>query len=137
MPKRKSPESEPSASNAKKPKQAKLNLNRNLTTKDEVSTEPKVQHFKVPSKDKEIVCQQRGPSNTPKLIFTHGAGGGLSAAATKDFAEGFAEHSPIVSFQGSMNLQSRTRGFQAVLEHEKVDSALGGRSMGMLDRPLT
>jgi predicted alpha/beta-hydrolase family hydrolase len=83
------------------------------------------------AKDKEILCERRGPEDAkPSLIFTHGAGGGLSNAATSEFADGFAEVAPVVSFQGTMNLQSRTRSFHAVLAHEDSKCALGGRSMG-------
>ena len=92
-------------------------------------SESKFESFNVASNDKEIACERRGNDCKPSLIFTHGAGGGLSGA-TQDFADGFAEVSTIVSFQGNMNLKSRTISFQAVTEHEGCRSALGGRSMG-------
>ena len=85
--------------------------------------------FTVTSKGKETHCERRG-ADIPSIIFTHGAGGGLSNAATKDFADGFAEVSSVVSFQGNMNLQARVNSFQAVIEHEDTKPALGGRSMG-------
>ena len=87
--------------------------------------------FEVPVDGKSIICQRRGPkSENPALIFTHGAGGGLDNPAARLFAEGFAAHASIVSFQGTMNLTSRTRSFNTVVDHEKWCSALGGRSMG-------
>lgn len=109
--------------------------NRSITTtaSKEASTESTregFQPFTVTSKGKDIKCERRGDDNKPALIFTHGAGGGLSNAATKDFADGFAEVSPVVSFQGNMNLKGRVNSFQAVIEHEDVKPALGGRSMG-------
>lgn len=127
MPKRKKPGEEPTPQASKRSKQSTLKLDGSISTKDPPST---VQEFKVPSGDKQIQCERRGKDGKPDLIFTHGAGGGLSNAATKDFAEGFAELSPVVSFQGNMNLQGRVRSFQAVLENEDVQCALGGRSMG-------
>lgn len=123
---------------------------------DEISgegatTEMGVSSFRVTQDDKAIVCQQwSGPPEkehrtgrvkplTPKLIFTHGAGGGLANPATVQFAAGFTgEAPPVVCFQGTMNLQSRVRSFKAVVsqlaesEHASRDTfpALGGRSMG-------
>lgn len=80
---------------------------------------------------KSIICQRRGSSAAKLgLIFTHGAGGGLENPATKLFAEGFATVSPILCFQGTMNLKNRTQSFNAVIEHENWGLALGGRSMG-------
>jgi predicted alpha/beta-hydrolase family hydrolase len=97
----------------------------------------------VPTDSKPISCL-RSPSCAsllPSLIFTHGAGGGLSAPATMNFARGYATTgSPIVCFQGSMNLKARTNMFATVLAHyennsEQLEStskivAFGGRSMG-------
>ena len=71
-------------------------------------------------------AQQRGPA----LIFTHGAGGGLQAPAVVNFVSGFAKISPMVCFQGTRNLNSRTKMFQAVCQHQGYDVCLGGRSMG-------
>ena len=97
---------------------------------DSITEDGAVQPFKIPFKERAIVCERRGDKDEPDLIFTHGAGGGLANPATKEFAEGFAEVSSIVCFQGTMNLQSRIQTFHAVIEHKKVDCALGGRSMG-------
>ncbi|KAK3110516.1 hypothetical protein LTR53_015115 [Teratosphaeriaceae sp. CCFEE 6253] len=92
---------------------------------------PKVTHFNVPYNDKSVPCEHRGSSGPkPSLIFTHGASGGLSAPAASEFADGFAEVSPISSFQGNMNLTSRERMFGAVCEHVEFSGALGGRSLG-------
>lgn len=132
MPKRRTQHDQPATKEAKPSKQAKLSLDGKITTKDDNSTSAsQVRNFSITSADKEVQCERRGKDGKPDLIFTHGAGGGLSNAATKDFAEGFAEKSPVVSFQGNMNMQGRVRGFQAVLEHEDVQCAVGGRSMGM------
>ncbi|KPI39547.1 Testis-expressed sequence 30 protein [Cyphellophora attinorum] len=69
-----------------------------------------------------------------KLVFTHGAGGGIANPATKLFAKGAATKALVYSFQGSMNLPSRTKSFSAMIDHHKDDEAtttvLGGRSMG-------
>ena len=48
------------------------------------------------------------------------------------FADGFSQKgSPVICFQGTMNLVSRVKGFHAVIKHEKAENAaLGGRSMG-------
>lgn len=101
--------------------------------------------FTVPSgknDDKVIPCQERQPSTStstggPTLIFTHGAGGGLENPATKHFADGYGASSDVVCFQGTMNLQSRVRNFETVIEDTltrlpKQDTAVavGGRSMG-------
>ncbi len=74
------------------------------------------------------------------LIFTHGAGGDLSAAAMVNFSTGFASDLEIglVMFQGSMNLKARAGWFDIVKQHESDDGylkavgglAYGGRSMG-------
>ena len=103
--------------------------------KARIDTDDPVTHFKIPFNEKEIICERRGgqsPGKQPKLIFTHGAGGGLTAPATKDFADGFADAADVVSFQGTMNLKSRVKAFHTVIEHEgvKSETALGGRSMG-------
>ncbi|RMY74085.1 hypothetical protein D0863_03445 [Hortaea werneckii] len=93
-------------------------------------TTSSVEQYNIPFNDKSIVCERRGEAGRPALIFTHGAGGGLANPATSEFANGFAEKAGIVSFQGTMNLQSRIKTFHAVMLHEQFDSALGGRSMG-------
>ncbi|KUJ16323.1 uncharacterized protein LY89DRAFT_559708, partial [Mollisia scopiformis] len=67
----------------------------------------------------------------PALIFTHGAGGNLHSDGILNFRTGFARHSPITCFQGSMNLPSRVKMFDAVISHQEVPiTAVGGRSMG-------
>ncbi|KAF2012686.1 hypothetical protein BU24DRAFT_494647 [Aaosphaeria arxii CBS 175.79] len=86
----------------------------------------------------------------PPLIFTHGAGGTLSAPAVVSFCKAFSSPSPsisnpILAFQGTMNLPSRTKGFHACIAHLSQPSKpsddedavnksrnllLGGRSMG-------
>ncbi|KAI6881065.1 hypothetical protein KC360_g4332 [Hortaea werneckii] len=93
-------------------------------------TPSSIEQYSIPFDDKSIVCERRGEAGRPALIFTHGAGGGLANPATSEFANGFAEKAGIVSFQGTMNLQSRIETFHAVMLHEQSDSALGGRSMG-------
>ncbi|KAK4952159.1 hypothetical protein LTR10_010079 [Elasticomyces elasticus] len=119
-----------------KPKPKAKAKSKSKATKDDHAvpegseTNNKVKHFTVPYNDKTIPYERRGEGVVPALIWTHGAGGGLAAPATSQFADGFSEHSPIVSFQGSMNLPSRTKMFHAVMEHQDFDSALGGRSMG-------
>ena len=69
-------------------------------------------------------------SNNPALIFTHGAGGDLNVDAIRHFRLGFATQLPIVCFQGNMNLTSRVKMFNAVVEAQPDSSNLGGRSMG-------
>ena len=88
-----------------------------------------------------ITCHQYTPesdedADTPKLVFTHGAGGTLSAPAVVNFCTGYSKGAPVLAFQGSMNLKARTKGFHACVSHlETTDSkpdtqVLGGRSMG-------
>lgn len=90
-----------------------------------------------------IICHQYAPSHPspqphPPLIFTHGAGGTLSAPAMTHFSSGFSSTSgtPLLLFQGSMNLSGRTKGFHACHAHAydstgaKQPLAFGGRSMG-------
>jgi predicted alpha/beta-hydrolase family hydrolase len=74
-------------------------------------------------------------TSSPILIFTHGAGGTLSAPAVMNFCTGFSEILPVLVFQGSMNLGSRVKGFNAGIEHIRNEQEgkrmmLGGRSMG-------
>lgn len=92
------------------------------------SEAPTKQDFTVSFDDKNVVCERRGRGPN-KLIFTHGAGGGIESPATVEFAMGFAKHSALVCFQGTMNLQSRVKSFNAVIDDVK-SQALGGRSMG-------
>ncbi|KAF2714831.1 hypothetical protein K504DRAFT_457030 [Pleomassaria siparia CBS 279.74] len=101
-----------------------------------------------------IQCHSYASPSTiapPTLVFTHGAGGTLSAPAVTDFCKGYSNSnsssSPVLAFQGSMNLGARTKGFHACLEHLRRASSvsnnkhgnrgttgdfvlLGGRSMG-------
>ncbi|KXL42580.1 hypothetical protein M433DRAFT_156076 [Acidomyces richmondensis BFW] len=81
-----------------------------------------------------IVCERRqGPiagRSQPELIFTDGAGGGLAQLATKEFSNGFAKVSPILSFQGTLNLASLVKNFNIVTKHEKFDQAFSSRSIG-------
>lgn len=88
--------------------------------------------FDISCDGKAIHCQRYGHSTkVPGLVFTHGASGTLASPATKLFMEGFSRSTPAVGFQGSMNLQSRTKYFHTVISHEKADTAaLGGRSLG-------
>ena len=66
----------------------------------------------------------------PSLVFTHGAGGTLKTESIAKFANGFAEHEPIICFQGSMNLKSRVNMFEVVCKDQDFFRCLGGRSMG-------
>jgi predicted alpha/beta-hydrolase family hydrolase len=82
-----------------------------------------------------IQCHSYTPltkPTTPTLIFTHGAGGTLSAPAVVNFCTGFSRTSSITVFQGSMNLASRVKSFLACIPHISSGKklALGGRSMG-------
>ncbi|KAI4611282.1 uncharacterized protein J4E87_010567 [Alternaria ethzedia] len=101
---------------------------------------------------KPIECHQYTPTSSPSspsptLIFTHGAGGTLSADAVVDFCTGYSSSLPVLAFQGSMNLKARTKGFHACIDElnssqatalkgAKEDTSgsktllLGGRSMG-------
>lgn len=72
----------------------------------------------------------RPDKSNPALIFTHGAGGDLNVDAVRHFQLGFATRLPIVCFQGNMNLKSRVKMFNAVVEAQPDSSNLGGRSMG-------
>ncbi|KAJ4347380.1 hypothetical protein N0V95_005477 [Ascochyta clinopodiicola] len=91
--------------------------------------------------NKPIVCHTYTPSTpptSPPLVFTHGAGGTLSAPAVINFCTGFISSSstPVFAFQGSMNLGARTKAFHACLAHVRGVKGgaqkllLGGRSMG-------
>ncbi|KAJ8114055.1 hypothetical protein OPT61_g3973 [Boeremia exigua] len=95
-----------------------------------------------------ITCHEYAPStattppggNQPPLVFTHGAGGTLSAPAVVHFCTGFSSTSatPLLAFQGSMNLGARVKGFHAchahvtrtTEAHSKQVLVFGGRSMG-------
>ncbi|KAH8725960.1 hypothetical protein GQ44DRAFT_826080 [Phaeosphaeriaceae sp. PMI808] len=89
------------------------------------------------------VTPRKTPPSTATLIFTHGAGGTLSAPAVVDFCTGFSTMHPILAFQGSANLASRVKAFHACIKHveesnetqggagpERLLLLLGGRSMG-------
>jgi len=84
---------------------------------------------------------------TPMLIFTHGAGGTLSAEAVLNFCTGYSSSQPVLTFQGSVNLKARTKSFHACIYDydygqwilragRPADTVvekkllLGGRSMG-------
>ncbi|KIW18147.1 hypothetical protein PV08_02435 [Exophiala spinifera] len=118
-----------------------------LPASSPVAPAPKTQrtlsNHEVPasSGSKSIPCiRSAGPGGVPPpLVFTHGAGGGLTAPALVHFAQGFADTgSNIVCFKGNMNLKSRTKMFSMVLAYEKQNSksvsgwkvVFGGRSMG-------
>jgi predicted alpha/beta-hydrolase family hydrolase len=81
------------------------------------------------------------------MIFTHGAGGTLSAPAVVNFCTGYSSRLSILAFQGSMHLGSRVKGFHACISHlesefkesqrknrspmtQQRQIILGGRSMG-------
>lgn len=98
---------------------------------DDSTPKQEITSFEISYSDKPIPCQRFNPSaNSPDLIFTHGAGGTLNAAAMVNFAAGFAASKPLLYFQGSMNVKSRTKLFHAVIENQGWSGALGGRSMG-------
>lgn len=97
--------------------------------------------FSIPLKDsKSISCERRGVNSgkARSLIFTHGAGGGISNPATVGFAEGYSTSAEVICFQGPMNLKSRVESFATVVQHKakqdkqkgEVKLVVGGRSMG-------
>ena len=88
-----------------------------------------VQLYNIQSHGKDILCERIG-TETAALIFTHGAGGDITDAAMQGFASGFTSTSSMILFSGTMNLNSRVKDFQAVLNKEGTRPALGGRSMG-------
>jgi predicted alpha/beta-hydrolase family hydrolase len=84
---------------------------------------------------------QYKPTSEPTLIFTHGAGGTLSAPAVTHFCTGYASALRVLAFQGSANLGARVKAFRACHAHlrsqqmdegDRVlrDVLFGGRSMG-------
>jgi predicted alpha/beta-hydrolase family hydrolase len=96
-----------------------------------VQPAPESTPFAIPYSDTSIRCVRYGwSSKTPEMIFTHGAGGTLNAPAMINFATGFAASKSLLYFQGTMNLNSRTKMFNAVIENEGWGQVLGGRSMG-------
>ncbi|KIX08984.1 uncharacterized protein Z518_00062 [Rhinocladiella mackenziei CBS 650.93] len=113
--------------------------------KGKTTSPPTFTSFQVPAGSKSIPClRSYPPSSSPmSLVFTHGAGGGLSAPAMMNFMHGFASTgSTITCFQGNMNLKGRVAMFATVLDYEKEEAmkknatmdvaglAFGGRSMG-------
>ncbi|MCJ1426179.1 hypothetical protein MMC29_004082 [Sticta canariensis] len=102
-----------------------------------------VQHqFEISASPKAIACimtcpDDEGGSNkppsklaSPSLIFTHGAGGTLASEAIATFSLGFGALLPILCYQGTINLKSRVKMFNTVIEHQHFSNCLGGRSMG-------
>lgn len=85
---------------------------------------------KAPIKCKSTAQNQKTLQENPALIFTHGSGGNLTAAAVVNFVSGFTNVSPILCFQGNMNLSSRAKMFQSVCADQDNAKHLGGRSMG-------
>ena len=100
-----------------------------------------------PKKDGKAIECLRSYGSTPStaLIFTHGAGGDLSAAAMVNFSKGFASADPemgLIMFPGNMNVKARAELFDVVKQHEfedgmwksqsttRFDLAYGGRSLG-------
>ncbi|KAF1837849.1 hypothetical protein BDW02DRAFT_565573 [Decorospora gaudefroyi] len=93
-----------------------------------------------------IQCHQYTSTPTPSgpppptMIFTHGAGGTLAAPAVANFCTGFSTYTPILAFQGSMNLKARTKNLHACIDalhpspyetkQPSTSLLLGGRSMG-------
>jgi hypothetical protein len=70
---------------------------------------------------KPIQCHQYTPKPTssdtpPTLIFTHGAGGTLSADAVVNLCTGSSSSMSVLAFQDSMNLKARTKSFHACTE---------------------
>ncbi|KAL9118672.1 MAG: hypothetical protein Q9187_004779 [Circinaria calcarea] len=103
--------------------------------------------FKIHYSPKDIYCILASPSTQsigsandetgereklakPALIFTHGAGGSLTSGGIANFSCGFSSLLPILCFQGNMNLKSRVKMFNAIVEDQNCSTWLGGRSMG-------
>jgi pimeloyl-ACP methyl ester carboxylesterase len=113
-------------------------------TADDTSTPHTITTYTITHADikKPIQCHQYtltavSSINPAKLIFTHGAGGTLSADAVVNFSTGFSTSLPVLAFQGSMNLKARTKAFHACIDelrakdgHPTASLLLGGRSMG-------
>ncbi|KAF2128384.1 hypothetical protein P153DRAFT_262877, partial [Dothidotthia symphoricarpi CBS 119687] len=70
------------------------------------------------------------PDSLDTLIFTHGAGGTLSAPAVVNFCAGFSSSLPVFAFQGSSNLPARVQAFHECISHIRTWLLIGGRSMG-------
>ncbi|KAF7191003.1 Testis-expressed protein 30 [Pseudocercospora fuligena] len=139
MPKRKKDNAEPK--DEASPKQDENNVAPTLKHDPTSTSEPLKTDFTIPHKDKQILCSlyksHDTKTSTPPLIFTHGAGGGISAPATSSFASGFSLHAPILCFQGSLNLTQRINFFKTAIDHQETCPALGGRSMGARAAVLT
>ncbi|KAF1957454.1 hypothetical protein CC80DRAFT_491562 [Byssothecium circinans] len=62
---------------------------------------------------------EKSRRSAPPLLFTHGAGGTLSADAVVNFCSGCSTLGGlgVLAFQGSMNLAARVKGFHACLSH--------------------
>nr|POE63604.1 hypothetical protein CFP56_04507 [Quercus suber] len=98
------------------------------------STAPVTETFSLPfpdKPDKSIPCIRQQPaeggggspsgaSAPARLVFTHGAGGGLTSAAVQDFSRGFAREAGLVCFQGTLHLGSRVKAFAAGERREEV-----------------
>jgi predicted alpha/beta-hydrolase family hydrolase len=111
---------------------------------DSSSPSTSITNFTIDSElvKKPIVChhynsttQEKPPEDPATFIFTHGAGGTLSAPAVVNFCTGFSSTSPtrLLAFQGSSNLSARVKAFQACHEHLRREAkgvVFGGRSMG-------
>jgi predicted alpha/beta-hydrolase family hydrolase len=76
-----------------------------------------------------------------QFIFTHGAGGDITAAAVEHFARGFtsSDAANVILFNGNSNVKARSAGFDAVAKYHirsrpssanNFDFIYGGRSMG-------
>ncbi|MCJ1241517.1 hypothetical protein MMC14_009522 [Varicellaria rhodocarpa] len=85
--------------------------------------------FESPATSSEAFKDGEDVPPAPALIFTHGAKGKLTSDAMVNFSSGFSVLLPILSFQGNMNLKSRVKMFNAVMEYH-ICSCTGGRSMG-------
>ncbi|MCJ1468076.1 hypothetical protein MMC07_006702 [Pseudocyphellaria aurata] len=98
--------------------------------------------FQIAASPKAIACVWTGPDEqsgsneesskvaSPSVIFTHGAGGTLASEAIATFSLGFGAQLPILCFQGTVNLKSRVKMFNIVIENQTFSACLAGRSMG-------
>ncbi|GAM89725.1 hypothetical protein ANO11243_077640 [Dothideomycetidae sp. 11243] len=115
------------------------------TSRNAEATDPIVTEYTLPYKtDKTISCHRyTSPDNTAtkqtSLVFTHGAGGGITDAATTGFARGYlaATTGSVVLFAGNMNLKHRIGCFTCVVTDCGSVEVLGGRSMGARAAALT
>lgn len=155
MPKRKRTDKKPKASKQEaQPEEAEDGAKSSVAHVDDTNPpasdpteDANIQHFTILFGDKKpIPCVRHqlvdhDSTTSPSLIFTHGAGGGITTPAVRDFARGFGEADAVVTWQGNMNLTSRVRGFKTVFEAFRVEGgrqvALGGRSMGARAAVLT